>query len=152
MSIILIRALCYRNLVRHAAARVISSIASIEITNGSWPELLPFLNQCCTAPQASTREVGAYIIYTVLEAIVEAFQEYLPSLFKLFESLIQDPESLEVRVSTVKWVERAHLYLISQQRIDRIIARSLGLVAQYIDTTEKDDIVSRLHICCHLCC
>jgi hypothetical protein len=54
--------------------------------------------------QATHREVGIYILYTVLETIVEGFQEHLQNFFKLFENLLQDPESTEVRVTTVRRV------------------------------------------------
>jgi hypothetical protein len=37
-----------------------------------------------------------------LETIVEGFQEHLQSFFKLFETLLQDLESTEVRVTTVR--------------------------------------------------
>ena len=61
------------------------------------------------------------MLFTVLESIVEGFQEQLPSLFKLFEVLLNDPESLDVRVTTV---------------------RALGTIAQFIDADEKAEIVS----------
>ncbi|KAL4066077.1 ARM repeat-containing protein [Scleroderma citrinum] len=109
------------NLVRHAAARVVAAIASIEIQQGTWPQLLPLLNQACTSPQSGQREVGVYILFTVLETIVEGFQEQLQSFLTLFSQLITDPESIEVRVTTV---------------------RSLGVIAQYIDSDDKADIKS----------
>ena len=39
-----------------------------------------------------------------LENIVEGFENYLPGLFTLFGNLLQDPESLEVRITTVRHV------------------------------------------------
>jgi len=67
-----------------------------------WPQLLPFLHETAISSQAAHREVGIYILYTVLETIVEGFQEHLQSFFKLFETLLRDPESTEVRVTTVR--------------------------------------------------
>jgi hypothetical protein len=92
------------NLVRHSAARVIAAIATIEIPIGTWSQLLPFLHQSCTSPQVAHREVGIYILFTVLENIVEGFQEHLQSFFKLFEQLLTDPESVEVRITTIRYV------------------------------------------------
>ena len=89
-------------LVRHSTARVIAAIAGIEIPVGGWPQLLPFLHETATSSEAAHREVGIYILYTVLETIVEGFQEHLQAFFKLFEGLLQDPESAEVRVTTVR--------------------------------------------------
>ncbi|OCH91411.1 ARM repeat-containing protein [Obba rivulosa] len=109
------------NLVRHSTARVIAAIASIEIPLNQWPELLPFLLQTCQSPNAAHREVGVYILYTVLENIVEGFENHLQEFFRLFEALLNDPESAEVRITTV---------------------RALGVIAQYIDTDDKQDIKS----------
>jgi len=107
------------NLVRHSAARVIAAIATIEIPNGTWAQLLPFLHQTCISSEVTHREVGIYILFTVLENIVEGFQEHLQSFFKLFEQLLVDPESIEVRITTV---------------------RALGVIAQYIDSDDKIDL------------
>lgn len=92
----------FSNLVRHSAARVVAAIASIEIPLGQWNELLPFLQQTCTSSAVTHREVGIYILFTVLENIVEGFESHLQDLFRIFERLIQDPESAEVRVTTVR--------------------------------------------------
>ena len=91
---------------------------------GHWPTLLPFLEQTCMSQQSIHREVGIYILYTVLENIVEGFESHLQSFFKLFEALLNDPESSEVRITTVK---------------------ALGVIAQYIDADDKADIVRPLH-------
>lgn len=52
----------YRNLVRHATARVISAVGKIELPSGSWNELFQFLYQCCQSPHAIQREVNNFII------------------------------------------------------------------------------------------
>ena len=87
----------------------------------NWVTLIPFLEQTCVSPQAVHREVGIFILYTVLENIVEGFESQLQNFFKLFESLLNDPESAEVRITTV---------------------RALGVIAQYVDADDKADIVS----------
>ncbi|KAF9266734.1 ARM repeat-containing protein [Marasmius fiardii PR-910] len=105
------------NLVRHSAARVVAAIASIELPMGTWNQLLPFLQQTSTSSSASHREVGVYMLYTSLENIVEGFQDHLPSLFQLFSRTLNDPESIDVRITTVK---------------------ALGVVAQFIDSDDKE--------------
>ncbi|KIK94994.1 hypothetical protein PAXRUDRAFT_827438 [Paxillus rubicundulus Ve08.2h10] len=108
-------------LVRHSAARVVASIASVELKEGTWPQLLPWLNEACTSAQVAQREVGVYILFTVLETVIEGFQDSSQNFFKLFEILIIDHESMEVQVTTV---------------------RALGVLAQYIDADDKADIKS----------
>ncbi|KAN0088830.1 Armadillo-type fold [Tylopilus felleus] len=106
-------------LVRHSAARVVASIASIELEKGTWPQLLSWLNEASTSPQVAQREVGVYILFTVLETVIDGVQDNMQNFFKLFQILIADPESMEVRVTTV---------------------RSLGVLAQYMDPEYKADI------------
>ena len=81
---------------------MIAAIASIEIPLGHWPTLMPFLEQTCLSQQAAHREVGVYILFTVLENIVEGFESHLQTFFKLFGGLLNDPESAEVRITTVR--------------------------------------------------
>ena len=65
------------DLVRHSAARVIASIASNEFSHATWPQLLPYLLQTCMSSDVKHREVGIYIIFTVLEAIAEGFEDHM---------------------------------------------------------------------------
>lgn len=119
-TLIFIFFLC-RKLVRHSSARVIAAIASIELPLGQWTALLPLIDRCCKSSAVHERELGTFVLFTVLESIVEGFQEYVPQLFSLFETLLQDPQSAEVRVTAV---------------------RALGVIAQYISADEKSEIKS----------
>ncbi|KAG9036319.1 hypothetical protein FRB95_009241 [Tulasnella sp. JGI-2019a] len=107
------------SIVGHSMARVISAIANIELPLDTWPDLLPFLQQATSSPTAAHREVGIYVLYSVLEAVIDALKEQTSSLFTIFSQLLVDPESTEVRVTTV---------------------RALGTLAQFIETDEKADI------------
>ncbi|TIB06359.1 hypothetical protein E3P96_00536 [Wallemia ichthyophaga] len=109
----------HSNLVRHSCARVISAIAEIELPLNTWPDLLSYLTQASTSPNSAHREIGIFVLYALLETIIEGFESHLPSLFALFAKSISDPESLEVRVTTLK---------------------ALGKVAEYIDIDDKNDI------------
>lgn len=93
-------------LVRHTAARVISSIAAIDLEDGEWTELPGFLVQAATSQQVSHREVGVYILFTLLEAAGDGFVDKLPKLFELFSTTIRDPESQEVRINTMLALSR----------------------------------------------
>ena len=106
-------------LVRHSGARVIAAIAYIELPLQQWPELLPLISRCCTSPQTHERELGIFVLFTVLESIVDGFSEHVQELYQLFDRLLQDPESSDVRVTTV---------------------RSLGVLAQYISSEDKREV------------
>jgi hypothetical protein len=59
----------------------------------------------------------------MLEIVVEGLQNKISELIGLFQNLLQDPQSIEVRLVTV---------------------RALGTLAGYIDLDDKPDIVSLL--------
>ncbi|KAH6584059.1 hypothetical protein BASA61_007707 [Batrachochytrium salamandrivorans] len=89
-------------LVRHALARVISEIAKIEITNHRWFELIDALNNLCSSPVVSQREVGVYVLYSLFEVIADELSDYTPQLLALFCTTVDDSESLTVAVTTVQ--------------------------------------------------
>jgi hypothetical protein len=100
---------------------VVSAIASIEVSQGAWPQLLPFLVEACSSFDISHREAASFILFTILESVVDDFQDRLHQLFQIFSHLINDPESINVRIVTV---------------------RALGEIAQLIDTEDKAELVS----------
>lgn len=89
------------SLARHAAARLVSAVAKIDLDEGEWNELPGMLQQAATSSQASERAVGVYLLYSLLEAIGDGFSSKFKDLFGLFSQTIKDPESLDVRVNTV---------------------------------------------------
>lgn len=113
------------SIVRHTIARVISAIAQYELQGGTkqvtWAALIPWVEQSCVAQQAAHREVGVYVLFTILDNLMDEVSERLTTFFALFDNLIRDAESAEVRVTAV---------------------RCLGQVAQYIDSHQKEEIVS----------
>ena len=113
------------SLVRHSIARVISAISQYELQGGTkgitWGALIPWVEHSCVAEQAAHREVGVYVLFTILDSLMEEVSERLTTFFALFGRLIRDPDSAEVRVTAV---------------------RCLGQVAQYIDSDQKEEIVS----------
>ncbi|KAH8832771.1 ARM repeat-containing protein [Flagelloscypha sp. PMI_526] len=106
-------------LVRHSTARVIASIASIELPNGTWNELLGIIGNMCHSNDPQHREIGSFILFTVLENVAEAFSDKFQELMALLQPLLADPASIEVRVNAV---------------------RSLGVLASWLDNDQKSDI------------
>ena len=90
-----------QSLARHSKARVIAAVAKVDLQDGEWEELPGFLQQAATSQNASHREVGIYIIYTLLETMPDMFQENISQMLALFNKTIQDPESVEVRINTM---------------------------------------------------
>lgn len=107
--------------VRHSIARVISSVASIDMPDNKWPALLEFLHQSCASQNPAHRETGLYCLYTLFEVIADFFMNNTGSLFELFSKSIVDPESKPVRITTV---------LV------------LGKLSEFVDSEDKNTIVS----------
>ncbi|KAJ3343389.1 hypothetical protein HDU93_008754 [Gonapodya sp. JEL0774] len=107
------------SLVRHALARAISAIAKIDIPQKQWTELIPFLYQCCQSPNVAHREVGVFALFTLFETIADALQDEIKQMFVIFTHTINDPESKEVRVTTMQ---------------------ALGKVAEFVEADNADDV------------
>ncbi|KIJ55832.1 hypothetical protein M422DRAFT_63753 [Sphaerobolus stellatus SS14] len=107
------------SIVRHASARVIAAIAELELPLDLWPGLMPLLTQAATSNIVAQREIASFIIFSVIATIGGEIESQLSDAFKLFSNLIHDPDSLEVRVTSVK---------------------ALGAVADYIENDQKGAI------------
>lgn len=89
-------------LVRHAKAWVVAAIAETDVSEGSWADLPAVLQQAATSQSVKYREVGVFIIFTLLEKLPEVFEDNVHALLALFNNTIKDPESLEVRSNTMQ--------------------------------------------------
>ncbi|KAI1370609.1 ARM repeat-containing protein [Hypoxylon crocopeplum] len=86
---------------RHGLSRVIAAIATFDFEQGQWSDLLPSVIQLTTSDNIAHREVGSYIIFSLLEANPTYFEDHLSKLFELFAKTIRDPQSRDVRVNTM---------------------------------------------------
>ncbi|MBW0467502.1 hypothetical protein O181_007217 [Austropuccinia psidii MF-1] len=108
-------------ITRHSIARVISEIGEYELPEKTWPELLGFLLKASDSPVAHEREVAIFTLSMLMDTVVDSFAENLPQIYGLFSKSLQDPESLDVRVTTVQ---------------------ALGRVAEYIEADEESSIAT----------
>lgn len=98
-------------LVRHSTARVIAAIARTDLEDGEWDSLPGLLVQAATSKKVSHREVGVYILFSLLEAAGDSFEDKIPGLFSLFNTTIKDPESPEVRINTLLCLSRVAMLI-----------------------------------------
>jgi hypothetical protein len=87
--------------VRHSAARVVAAIAKIELPAGLWQELPGILTQAATSQKADDREVGIYLLYTLLDTLEDAVAGRWREFLQMFSQTINDPESQKVRLNTL---------------------------------------------------
>ncbi|RKF60104.1 putative importin subunit beta-4 [Erysiphe neolycopersici] len=92
--------------IRHLSSRIIAAIASLDFKNGQWPQLPNWLAQIATSNISAHREIGLYIIYTLLEDAFEVFENKLSDLFQLLNTTINYTESAEVRINSLLCLSR----------------------------------------------
>ncbi|EIW66019.1 importin beta-4 subunit [Tremella mesenterica] len=108
------------SIVRHALARAVSAIADLELTVKpvQWPGLLPSLYQAAQSPDRMHRETAIYVLFSLLDTIVDSFEPHLKDLFSLFAKTLLDPESNEVRITTLRSLAKLAEYLSSDDTHD----------------------------------
>ncbi|GAA5827495.1 hypothetical protein JCM11251_003835 [Rhodosporidiobolus azoricus] len=118
---------------RAASTRLVSAIAKLELEKGVWPELLPWLWQMSAAPTAAHREVALQTIFMLLDSIAIAPNapggnavNQIPAIIELLSKTLQDPESLAVRVWTVRALGKLSEFLEAGE--DKEIAAFQGLI------------------------
>ncbi|KAF2760448.1 ARM repeat-containing protein [Pseudovirgaria hyperparasitica] len=119
-------------LVRHSAARVISAIAKIDLEDGQWADLPSLLQQAATSSTAQHREVGVYVLFTLLETMNDIFSDNLGDLFSVFNKTIKDPESADVRVNTMLALAQVGL-IIDTEEDEASIANFQALVPDMVN-------------------
>jgi len=107
-------------LPKHSAARLISAIAKIDLPQNQWLELPQFLHEAAVSAKALDREIGVFVLYTLLETLEGQFSDRWADFFTLFGHTINDQESLQVRVYTLL---------------------ALGKMAEFLDVDEDPDSV-----------
>ncbi|KAL8714057.1 MAG: hypothetical protein Q9225_006640 [Loekoesia sp. 1 TL-2023] len=133
-----------QQLVRHAAARVITVIAKIDLDNGQWPDLFNTLVQAAGSQTPRHREVGTYVLFTTIEAMGEDMTAKIPQLLELFGKTINDPQSAEVKINSMLALSRIAIILDSEEdagslnAIQDLIPQMVGVLKQAIDAGDED--------------
>jgi hypothetical protein len=129
-------------LVRHSSARVIAAIAKVDLPDGDWNALPATLAQAAISKEVSHRDVGIYILFSLLEVAGEQFEDKLPGLFSLFSSTIKDAESPDVRINTLLCLSRIAMMIQPDedpQNLARFIEIFPGMVAVLKSAVDEDN-------------
>lgn len=138
--------------VRHAAARLISAIAKIDLNDGEWADLPSFLQKAATSSKQEERVVGTYILFSILETMGDAFSERFRDLFALFGSTIRDPESNEVRINTMLALSKMAMVIdeeddqASVKAFQGLFPAMVGVLKDTIDAGEEDRIMQAFEV------
>lgn len=124
--------------VRHGISRVIAGIAAIDFEKNEWPDLLPAIVQMTTSDDVAHREVGSYVIYSLLEADPTTFSDHLGQMFELFNKTIRDPQSRDVRINTMMSISSL-LLLIQADEDEQAVTAVQEFIPAMVDVL-KDTI------------
>jgi hypothetical protein len=139
-------------LVRHATARVISSIAKIDLPDGEWPDLPNFLLQAASSGNKEERAIGIYIFFTILDTLEDGFEEKFNDLFTLFSKTIRDPESLEVRINTLLALSKLAVNLDSDEdpapvkAFQEVFPAMVAVLKDAIDQGDEDRVMQAFEV------
>lgn len=87
---------------RHSLARLVAGIVSIDMQSEAGNDFLKQLMPLNNSDNVVHREVGTYILFSMLEDDPTPFEDYTHQLLELFHARIEDPDSQEVRVNIVQ--------------------------------------------------
>lgn len=139
-------------LVRHAGARVISSIAKLDLQDGEWADLPNFLLQAANSGKADERAIGIYILFSILETLGEGFEEKFQDLFTVFAKTIRDPESAEVRINTLMALSRLGVFLDSEENeapvkaFQQVFPSMVAVLEDAINQEDEDKIMQAFEV------
>ncbi|KAF1332198.1 Importin-like protein, partial [Globisporangium splendens] len=88
--------------VRSAVATLISSLALHEVPSGKWPELMIFINTGASSGSEDQREISMKLLQLLGESMGTHLQPHFNDLKNLYIAALQDPQSLKVRVASMR--------------------------------------------------
>lgn len=86
-------------IVQHAAARVIVSIAKIDIENRQWEDFLDILLRAANNPDPRQRDVGTFLLFTSLESLGDNMMPRFHEILQIFSKTIRESPSLPPALS-----------------------------------------------------
>ncbi|KAK4228680.1 armadillo-type protein [Podospora fimiseda] len=120
------------SIARHAESRLVASIAALDLEDGEWPELVPALFTLTSNRDVKQREVGSFIIYSVLEENPTAFADDMEKLLDLFSHTLRDAESAEVRINSMMAIG-AMLMMFEPLEDEESVAKLQTLIPALVD-------------------
>ncbi|KAL8768832.1 MAG: hypothetical protein Q9209_005013 [Squamulea sp. 1 TL-2023] len=133
-----------QQILRHGAARVITAIAKIDLSDGEWPDLFNTLVRAAGSQTPRHREVGTYILFTTIEALEEDMTAKIPQLLALFGKTINDPQSAEVKINSMLALSRIAILLDTEEdqaslkTIQDLIPQMVAVLKAAIDASDED--------------
>lgn len=130
--------------VRHSNARLIAAIAKIDLPDGQWGDLPDLVMKAAVGANKQEREVGTYILFTVIDELDENMMPRFSDIIGVYEKTIKDPESAEVQVNTMLGLARVAV-IIDQDHdeenlatLQKLIPEMVAVLKRSIDSGDED--------------
>lgn len=147
--------------VRHAAAQVITAIVKIDLEEGQWLDIFDILLRAASSNAVRERQVGTYLLFTSLESIGEAMSHRFPEMLAIFSKTIRkshglvenlgaadvhvgDDESAEVRINTMLALSRLAMVIDTDSEEESLsllqdaIPQMVAVLENAIKTGDED--------------
>ncbi|PWW80745.1 ARM repeat-containing protein [Tuber magnatum] len=140
------------SLVKHSSARVISSMAKIDLPVGEWTDLPGFLVRAASSDRAENREVGVYILFTLIESLEEVVADKWHEFLPLFSQTINDQGSMAVRLNTLLALGKMAESLNSEKHPDGVAAfkevlpSMVAVLKELIDAADEEKANSAFEV------
>ncbi|RDA86937.1 hypothetical protein CP532_1845 [Ophiocordyceps camponoti-leonardi (nom. inval.)] len=113
--------------VRHAMARLVAGIVCADMNSDQGDEFLKQLLPLNNSDNVVAREVGSFILFSMLEEDPTHFSSHIPQLLELFRSRIQDPDSKEVQINIVQAIG-AMLLILDPEEEPQAVTTMQGFI------------------------
>ena len=158
-------------IVRHAASRVIVSIARIDLGNGEWQDIIDILLRVANNPDPRQREVGTYLLFTSLESIGDKMMPRFHEMLQIFAKTIRtntqalasglnelanrspgDPQNPAVRTNTMLALSRLAITMDtdndedSLKMIQALIPQMVVVLKQAVDEGDEDRVTQSFEV------
>ncbi|KAL2200108.1 armadillo-type protein [Corynascus similis CBS 632.67] len=117
---------------RHANSRLVAAVAALDLEDGEWPDLIPALFNLAGSNEVGQREVGSYIIFSLLEENPTSFADNMPQLLELFGHTLRDPQSADVRINSMMSIG-AMLLMFEPLEDEESVATLQSLIPPMVD-------------------
>lgn len=121
---------------RHANSRLVAAIASLDLEDGEWTDLLPALFTLAGSNEVGQREVGSYIIFSLLEENPTTFADHIAKLLELFSHTLRDPQSADVRINSMMSIG-AMLMIFEPLDDEEVLATLQALIPPMVDVLKN---------------
>ncbi|RCI16034.1 hypothetical protein L249_3041 [Ophiocordyceps polyrhachis-furcata BCC 54312] len=118
--------------IRHSMARLVAAIVCADMNRGQGDEFLKQLLPLNNSDNVVAREVGSFILFSMLEDDPTHFSSHIQQLLQLFRSRIQDPDSKEVQINIVQAIG-AMLLILDPEEEPQAVTTMQAFIPSLVD-------------------